>query len=199
MTEFLPSLRSLARRFRDDRSGVAIVEFAFVLPVMLTLYLGCIAVTIGVSTDRKLSLLTHSLADLVAQDDTIMNTETDDIFLAAKAIMMPYDVTPNEIGMRVQSVRIKADRTACVEWSVAPTGLLTARGLNENVTSIIPDDLRVADTTLIWAETQYNYRPVVGEDLVGTLLELKSQNFMRPRLTDAVAFSPDPDPGDCPL
>jgi Flp pilus assembly protein TadG len=197
MTEFLPSLRSLACRFRDDRRGVALVEFAFVLPIMLTLYLGCIAVTIGVSTDRKLSLLTHSLADLVAQDDTIVSTETDDIFLAAKAIMMPHDVTPADIGMRVQSVRIKADRTACVEWSVAPTGLLPARNADDVVTSAIPDDIRVANTTLIWSETKYNYHPVVGDDLVGTSIELTSQNFMRPRLTDAVAFSPDPRAGDC--
>jgi Flp pilus assembly protein TadG len=197
MTEFLPSLRSLACRFRDDRRGVALVEFAFILPVMLTLYLGCIAVTIGVSTDRKLSLLTHSLADLVAQDDTIVSTETDDIFLAAKAIMMPHDVTPADIGMRVQSVRIRADRTACVEWSVAPTGLLPARSVDDVVTSAIPDDIRVANTTLIWSETKYNYRPVAGDRIVGTSIELTSQNFMRPRLTDVVAFSPDPRPGDC--
>jgi len=199
MTKILPSLRSLACRFREDRSGVALVEFAFVLPIMLTLYLGCIAVTIGVSTDRKLSLLTHSVADLVAQDDTVMSTETDDIFLAAKAIMLPNSVDPSTIGMRVQSVRIKADRTACVEWSVAPAGLLPARAVNQDVTALVPNDIRVADTTLIWAETQYNYRPIVGGDVVGSLIELTSQNFMRPRLTDAVAFSPDPRPGDCPL
>jgi Flp pilus assembly protein TadG len=198
MSEFLPSLRYLACRFRDDKRGVALVEFAFILPVMLMLYLGCIAVTIGVSTDRKLSLLTHSLADLVAQDDTIMSTETDDLFLAARAIMMPSSTDPSLIGMRVQSVRIKAGGTACVEWSVASSGgLLAARSPDDDVTSSIPNDIRVADTTLIWSETKYNYKPVGGEELVGTLIELTSQNFMRPRLTDAVAFSPDPRPGNC--
>jgi Flp pilus assembly protein TadG len=197
MTNHLSSLRALACRFRDDRSGVALVEFAFVLPIMLTLYLGCVAVTIGVSTDRKLSQLTHSLADLVAQDDTVTSTETDDIFLAAKAIMRPYDVTTAKIGMRVQSVRIKADSTACIEWSIAPPGLLPARVNNANVTTLIPADIRLPDTTLIWAETKYNYTPVVGGDIVGTSIELESQNFMRPRLTDAVAYSPDPAPGNC--
>ena len=165
---------------------------------MLTLYLGCVAVTIGVSTDRKLSQLTHSLADLVAQDDTVTSTETDDIFLAARAIMRPYDVTPAKIGMRVQSVRIKSDGNACIEWSIAPTGgLLAARSINANVTSLIPADIRLPDTTLIWAETKYNYTPIVGGDIVGTSIELESQNFMRPRLSDAVAFSPDPAPGNC--
>jgi Flp pilus assembly protein TadG len=198
MTKYLSSVRELACRFRGDRSGVALVEFAFVLPIMLTLYLGCVAVTIGVSADRKLSQLTHSLADLVAQDDTVTSTETDDIFLAAKAIMRPNDVTADKIGMRVQSVRIKADRTACVEWSIAsPGGLLAPRALNDNVTSDIPDDIRIADTTLIWADTKYKYTPVVGGDLVGTYIELKSRNFMRPRLSDAVAYSPDPAPGNC--
>jgi Flp pilus assembly protein TadG len=196
----LPSFaRSLARRFRDDKSGVAIVEFALVLPIMCTLYLGCVAATIGVATDRKLTLLTHSLADLVAQDDTLTTTEMPDLFKAAKAVMRPYSVDPGIIGMRVSSVRINDSGAACVEWSVAPTGAtkLPARGWGDPVTILIPSGLRTDNTYLIWSETEYTYTPIVGANIIGTSFELKGENFMRPRMADKVKISPDTAPTDC--
>jgi Flp pilus assembly protein TadG len=43
-------------RFARDRRGVSAVEFAFVAPVMIGLYLGCVEVSDGVAVDRKVSL-----------------------------------------------------------------------------------------------------------------------------------------------
>ena len=48
----------LRRRFdalRLDARGIAAVEFAFVLPIMLTLYLGCVEVTQGVIANRQIT------------------------------------------------------------------------------------------------------------------------------------------------
>ena len=61
----------LVRRFVRDQKGLALIEFAFVLPLMLLLYVGSVAVTMGVTTDRKVTLVARSLGDIVAQDNNI--------------------------------------------------------------------------------------------------------------------------------
>lgn len=50
----------------------------------------------------------------------------------------------------------------------------------------LPAALNVANTSLIWSEVQYTYKPVIGYVMTGTLT-LKDQIYMRPRVSDTVA------------
>ena len=50
----------------------------------------------------------------------------------------------------------------------------------------LPAALNVANTSLIWSEVQYTYKPAIGYVITGTLT-LKDQIYMRPRLSDSVA------------
>lgn len=177
--------------FRRNENGVALVEFAFVLPVMVTLYFGVIALTMGVATNRKLTLLTRSLGDIVSQDTNMTTAEEGDVFSAARVIMSPYDASPAALTlMQVSSVRIRTNGTACVEWSRKMVGSSTGpgRGTGDVVTSSIPADLRVADTWLIWPETTYSYTPVVGQGITG-VINMGSQLFMRPRQSLSVTYN----------
>ena len=61
------ALRRLARKLARGQRGVAAVEFAFVLPVMLTAYFGIVEIGQGVMTDRKVTQLTRALGDLASQ------------------------------------------------------------------------------------------------------------------------------------
>ena len=99
-TASIRAARDLAGRFWRAENGVALIEFAFTLPVMVILYLGSIVVTQGMMTDRKVTLLTRALGDIVAQDTTVTATERDEIFNAARVVMTPYDVGPEVIDMR---------------------------------------------------------------------------------------------------
>src|SRR5215207_7193105 len=75
---------------RDDR-GNAAVEFAIIVPIMLTLFFGTIEFSSGVAVDRKITLVARTLSDLTSQSTTVTNTDMAGFTITAKAIMTPYD------------------------------------------------------------------------------------------------------------
>ncbi len=66
-------------------------------------------------------------------------------------------------------------------WSDTLNG--TKRAVGSTVT--LPTALNVANTTLIWSEVSYSYKPAIGYVITGTL-NLADQIYMRPRLSDTV-------------
>jgi Flp pilus assembly protein TadG len=82
----------------------------------------------------------------------------------------------------VSSVKIDSTGKATVVWSDSLNG--TAHTTGAAVT--LPAALNVANTSLIWSEVQYSYRPVIGYVMTGTLT-LRDQIYMRPRVSDTVA------------
>src|SRR5687767_15462859 len=102
------TLRRLALRlqhFVPSREGVAAVEFAMVLPVMVLMYLGMTEMTFGVNTDRKITLLSRTLADLTGRATSVSSTEMDTIFATATSVMSPY--RSDQAKMVVSSIVVK--------------------------------------------------------------------------------------------
>jgi len=171
------------RRFLRDKRGISAVEFAMLLPLMITLYLGGVEVSQAVAVDRKVTLISRSLGDLVAQATTVSNADMTNILAATAAIIVPY--VDAKLKITVSSVVIDAQGVAKIAWSDTKNG--TARAVGSTVT--LPAALNTASTSLIWAESQYAYTPVIGYVITGTMT-LKDQIYMRPRLSDTVARTP---------
>ncbi len=173
---FVPQrLRRLAR----DERGVSAVEFAMLLPLMVTLYLGSVEVSQGIAADRKVTMTARAIADLVSQVSTINNSGMTSTLAAASAIFYPYDVTKGTVT--VSLVTIDANSKATITWSDSLNG--TARAKGSTVT--LPSALLIPNTSLVWGEATYNYKPVIGYVVTGTL-NLKDQIYMRPRLSDTI-------------
>jgi Flp pilus assembly protein TadG len=165
--------------FTRDKRGVSAVEFAMLLPLMVTLYLGAVEISQGVAIDRKVTLTTRTVADLASQVSSINNSDMTNMLSATAAVISPFD--QSKLKVVVSAVTIDANGNAKVTWSDTLNG--TARGVNSTVT--LPTALNVANTTLIWSEVTYSYRPAIGYVVTGTL-NLADQIFMRPRLSDTV-------------
>jgi Flp pilus assembly protein TadG len=178
-----------ARRLVRDQRGVSLIEFAMLLPLMLTLFVGAVEISQAVAIDRKVSIAARSVADLVAQVTSISDTERDNIFAAAKQVAYPFPDT--KLKIKISSVKIDANKVAKIDWGDA-TGGATKRNKGDVVTSLIPDGIKIANTTVIWGEVEYVYSPIIaGSDkdwfwkLTGDKT-LTDQIFMRPRLSDCV-------------
>ena len=173
-------MRRPLRDFAGDKRGVSAVEFAMLLPLMITLYIGGVEVSSAIAVDRKVTLVARTLGDLVAQSTAVNATDMTNILNAATTVVQPYSDTL--IKVVVSRVDVDANSAAKVIWSKTKNG--TARAVNSTVT--LPTALTVANTSLIWAETSYSYKPTIGYVITGTM-NLHDQIYMRPRLSDTVA------------
>jgi Flp pilus assembly protein TadG len=174
--------QDLAHRFgglAKDERGVSAVEFAMLLPLMLSLYLGAVEVSQGIGADRKATLTARTVADLVSQVTSVSNNDMTNSLNAAATVMAPFSSA--NLKVVVSSVKIDAQGTATISWSDTLNG--TARAKGSTVT--LPAALAVPNSSLIWSEVQYSYTPVIGYVVTGSL-NLKDQIYMRPRMSECV-------------
>ncbi|SRR5579871_1152415 len=164
-----------------DRRGSSVVEFALVLPLMLTMYFGSIEVTDAISADRQVTLVAGTVADIAAQYQSVTSGDVDNILAAASAVLAPF--SDSNVQVTLSSVQIDANGNATVDWSVSHHGSQRTG----TVTNAIPAALRVANTSVIWGEATYAYKPVMGWVVTGTV-NLYNQIFMRPRLSQCVKY-----------
>lgn len=169
------------RRFVRERRAVSAVEFALLLPIMVTLFLGGTEITQGITIKRKTTIATRTIGDLVAQGTNITNTEMTAILAATSTVLAPFPAS--NLTMVISSVAIDANNNATVVWSDASAGG-TARVVGSPVT--LPTGLNAfPNTTLIWAEADYTYTPTIGYTITGSL-QLKDKVYLRPRLVAKV-------------
>jgi Flp pilus assembly protein TadG len=190
-------LRGIADRLGAilaDPRGVAAVEFALLLPVMLTLYIGAVEVTQALSADRKIVLLTRTVGDLTTQSSRVAAADLETILNAATAVLAPMSASSAKI--RLTSVAIsgsgssdpKVPNKASVCWSYQRNWTTWASGTQLD-TKMLPAGLRSeVGTSLVMAEVQYPYKPVIGYVLTGTM-SLSEKLFMRPRVSPYVERS----------
>jgi Flp pilus assembly protein TadG len=169
--------------FVRDRRGISAVEFAMLLPLMVTLYLGVVEVSQGVAIDRKVTLTTRTMGDLASRVSSINNADMSSLLNASAAVIAPYPPAPLKIVLT--AVSIDANGVAKVAWSDALNG--TAHGVGSTVS--LPSALNVANTQLIWSEVSYDYNPTFGYVLTGNL-NLSDRIYMRPRLSDTITRVP---------
>ena len=173
------ALSQLLARFAQDRRGVSAVEFAMLLPLMITLYLGAVEVSQGIGIDRKVTLTTRTVADLASQVSSINNTDMTNILNASSSVIVPYDTS--KLQVTVSAVEVDSNGVAKIAWSDTLGGTKRAKGS----TVSLPTAINVPSTTLIWSEVAYNYTPTIGYVITGTL-KLSDQIWMRPRLSETV-------------
>jgi Flp pilus assembly protein TadG len=166
-------------RLVGDRAGVSAVEFALLLPFMLTLYFGAEEIGTALTIDRKVTHVSSSLADLVTQSRTISDVDMDNILDAAAAVITPYD--DGLLRIKVSGVSIDADGTATVAWSDARNDTPLA----EDSVIELPAAVNQPNTFIVTAEIHYTYTPTIGYMLTGSF-DMKDQFYLRPRLSDVV-------------
>ncbi len=198
----------LTQRFVRGRGGVAAVEFALMVPAMMTIWVGMVVATDALTADKRVTLLARTLADMTTQMQAVSQSDLDSIFQATESIMWPQPA--NRLGMRVTAIDIDGNGTAFVDWSAVPSNSL----LKGNYSALarctrytaLPAGLKVARTSVVLAEVSMHYQASVATQIVDEMFKGTAVNgamplgdrlYMRPRQSTKVQFNPPP-AANCP-
>ncbi len=175
-------------RLARDRRAVSAVEFAVLLPVMLTLFIAGNELSQALTIYRKVSHTGSALGDLVSQVATISTSEMTNILAAATAIMTPYSASG--VQLVVSAVNYTTSNGFKTSWSVGQNA--TAWTTNATPPITIPSGLVSDGQQLIVAKVQYTYTSTFStfmQDILGgTSITLSDVAYLRPRVSTTVAY-----------
>ena len=113
-------IAKLLSRFVANKDGVAAIEFAFIAPVLMLLYLGASEVRFAVTLQRKVSQVTADVSDLVTREASVKKADLDGMFRIADAILIPYD--KSSLHLQVTGVQENGDGAPTIKWSYSNDG-----------------------------------------------------------------------------
>jgi Flp pilus assembly protein TadG len=174
-------LRRSALDMLEDCRGIAATEFAVIVPVMLVMFFGTVEISSGVAVDRKVTLVARTLSDLTSQSISVSDTDLTSFFTASNAILKPYAPAPTKATI----TELHIDPTslaARVQWSKGDSPRTPGS------TVVIPTQLQVADTYLIFSEVSYVYTPTIGYVMAKTGVNMADVAYTRPRQSACVIY-----------
>ena len=178
----------LAKRFQQNEGGVAAVEFALILPLLILLYLGSIEAAALFTVDKRVSSISSTVGDLVAQwdpEDGKLSAGSGgrltDYMDASNGIMAPYATTG--LTVVVSLVQVKNNGTTKVLWSTSNSG--AGKTVNQSYPDASIDSSKNMNIIsrggcVIAAEVTYSYLPVLGMVFTSPLT-LRHTNYFLPR------------------
>ena len=173
-------MRKLLRKFGLNKNGMAAVEFAFIAPVMLTLFFGTVELCNALICQQKVTSVASTAADLVAQDSAISDTQLDDVFAALDSIIYPYSTTGATII--ITSIVLDSNGNPVVAWSKAQNGTAYSAG----TAMPVPSGLITPGGSVIYAEIRYTYDSPLSHFITNPIV-MTDSFYSRPRKSLEVA------------
>ena len=168
-------------RLRDDIQGVAAIEMAFIFPVMLILYFGLVDVTNLLSANRRVTLTSSTIADLVTQaPGTVTDADVQGFFNAASPIMDPF--SSNAMGLELFAYELE-DGNANLLWEKRNGG--TTCGATPTATADMIS-LMEAGTGLVVARVCYTWLPLTGYVIGSDPMTVEDTMILRPRQSETI-------------
>jgi Flp pilus assembly protein TadG len=194
MKRFYNFLAGKTSHLLTNKRGVAAVEFALILPVMVVIYISTVEVSMAIAVQRKVAIASGTIGDLTAQYDT-MNYDTVSLILGSSlAVLQPY--VPQTMTARISSVIVDGGGVASIGWSYnqqrTPSGnsfsdSAPASDSGSTALADLPSSLLVPNTSVIVAEIDYTFTSPIGA-LLPSNQQLTQKTYFRPRAGTQIPF-----------
>ena len=186
----MPARTSIRRRFVASTGGVAAIEFAMVLPVLLIMFLAAFDGGRAIAVYMKVRSATYTLGAITNQYTTIQSTDMTSIVGATAVVLAPYTGTPTVV---ISQIEIKTGGKSTVSWSYALNGTALTQGTSVS----IPSGLVAAANTcgtypcyLIFAQVSYVYTPLFGYFGSSSGITLSDSLYVAPRSSACILYPP---------
>ncbi len=182
-----------------DRRGNVLIETAFGMAMLATLFMGGVEVARYALLTQKLDRASMTLGDLLSRNETLTLAEINNIMDAIPHIMEPFDFNASG-GIVLSAVQRLQGGDATVAWQVKQSDHLTLSSqigaLGE--VAVLPAALTLNDNENIFvAEVYFDFQPMLVTDLV-TGTQLYHRGIFRARLMDTLDIETPPPPPPSP-
>jgi Flp pilus assembly protein TadG len=183
---------SILRRskLRRDSSGLAAVEFALILPIMLLLFLGSFETTNLILAYMKLEASAETAADLVAQtrvNTVLQSTDFTNITNAAKQVLSPLPTSGALLKIAFASVTYNTG-SAAIDWHTeinSGTPVTTASIPNNTSLANLGNQTSGSTDSVIIVTLTYSYTSPFTY-VLSSSYTLTESAFNRPRYMNCV-------------
>ncbi|MDZ5700163.1 TadE/TadG family type IV pilus assembly protein [Chelativorans sp. M5D2P16] len=155
-------LFSLLRRFRSETRGIAAIEFAIAVPVLLGIYILALEFAEAIEVNKKLGRVAIQVGDLVAQQPKVTPGELDAIMSISGATLEPYRRSAPTITVTAIEVTNDSTPKAVVLWSRRYTDGVAERAEKPGAITEIPQALKTPGTFLVRSEASLGYQPIIA-------------------------------------
>ncbi|TPJ29595.1 TadE/TadG family type IV pilus assembly protein [Mesorhizobium sp. B2-7-2] len=184
-----------------DRRGVAAIEFAFIVPVLLIMYFITMEASQAIETGKKVSRIGSMVADLVTQQQAVVKANLDAMMKIGISTLRPYNRSDPTIIITGIQISDEASPTVRVAWSRKLVGNTYSVDANPGDTTTVPSTLIIRNTFLVRVESDLGYVPVIAwsennnqQKALGLLstfshIKMSETYYLRPRRSPKIPCS----------
>ncbi|MEW6436673.1 MAG: TadE/TadG family type IV pilus assembly protein [Pseudomonadota bacterium] len=176
----LHTSRDKLTRFASHEKGIAAVEFALTLPIMLVVFVGVTQVGQAVSISHKVTMTARTITDLVTRETvstgSVAATTIQTDLQAATQVMAPY--SSGTLAVTVSEITTNSNGVATVTWSQSWPN--NANALVAGSPFTLPSTLTGNNISIIYGQVRYVYTPLIGYNFVPPMT-LSDSIYLYPR------------------
>lgn len=187
--------RTFNNLLRHDERGVAAIEFALCVTVLITMFIGSMELTRYILITQKLEKTVSMITDIVTQTDPgsapLTTTTMQQIFGATVDMMKPYPAGAN-IYVILTNVTKTGTANPKINWRYCGGGTLSATsniGTANGADATLPSGFTMtAGEEVLIGEVFYKFDPITTQSIVPSVTLYRTAIFM-PRLGALTTFS----------
>jgi Flp pilus assembly protein TadG len=186
-------------RFCRDRRGVAAIEFAFIVPVLLIMYFITMEASQAIETSKKVSRIGSMVADLVTQQQAVVKADLDAMMQIGTSTLQPYNRSLPTIIITGIQITDEASPRVQVAWSRKLVGTTYTVDAAKNTITTVPSTLTIRNTFLVRVESDLGYKPIItwsasnsqtlGLTSVFNNISMSETYYLRPRRSPTIPCS----------
>jgi len=185
----------LYRRFIASTRGVAAIEFAMIMPVLLILFLSSFDAANAIAVYMKVRSATYTLAAVTNQYGTgtnaISTADMTAITGATGAVLAPYSSTPTVVT--ISQIVATSNTQATVSWSDSVNGTPLATGATYTLPANFAKNTCGGNYPcyFVLASVSYTFTPEFGAFLTGPI-NLADSLYATPRISACIQYNSVP-------
>jgi Flp pilus assembly protein TadG len=177
---------TLHRRFMASKRGVAAVEFAIMLPILVTLFLASVDAARAIAIYTKVRAATYTLDAITNQYTTIQSTDMSQILGATAVVLQPY--SSSSVTVVLSQIKVSSATSAKVNWSAT----LNGTALTQNSSITVPTNFASCPSYpcyLVYGQVSYTYTPLFMY-FTKAAFTLSDSLYATPRVSQCILYPP---------